>query len=202
MNGDPCLLSATVLRGLIATKQISPFELTRAVLARAEALQPELNCFITICGDEALAAAREAERKLMAGEPLGLLHGIPATVKDIVNTRGVTTSFGAIPYKDNVPNEDAVAVARLRAEGAILIGKTTTPEFGSNMPDRLAAVRPHPQCVERRALVGRLQWRRGGGGGERHRAACDRNRWRRLDADSRRLQRRGRAEAEQWRHPA
>ncbi|MCK1318176.1 amidase family protein, partial [Bradyrhizobium sp. 23] len=75
MNGDPCLLSATVLRGLIATKQISPVELTRAVLARAEALQPELNCFITICGDEALAAAREAERKLMAGEPLGLLHG-------------------------------------------------------------------------------------------------------------------------------
>src|SRR3954453_13153049 len=123
MNGDPCLLSATVLRGLIATKQISPVELVSAVLARAEAFQPELNCFITICGDEALAAAREAERKLMAGEPLGLLHGIPATVKDIVNTRGVTTSFGAVPYKDNVPNEDAVAVARLRAQGAILIGK-------------------------------------------------------------------------------
>src|SRR3954467_13000735 len=131
MNGDPCLLSATVLRGLIATKQISPVELTRAVLARPEALQPELNCFITICGDEALAAAREAERKVMAGEPLGLLHGIPVTVKDIVNTRGVKTTFGAVPYKDNVPNEDAVAVARLRAQGAILIGKTTTPEFGS-----------------------------------------------------------------------
>ncbi|WP_187435668.1 amidase [Bradyrhizobium hipponense] len=131
MNGDPCLLSATELRGLITEKRISPVELTRAVLARAEALQPKLNCFITLCGDEAMAAAREAERKVMTGEPLGLLHGIPVTVKDIVNTRGVRTTFGAVPYKDNVPAEDAVAVARLRAEGAILIGKTTTPEFGS-----------------------------------------------------------------------
>ena len=131
MNGDPCLLSATELRGLIAGKRISPVEITRAVLARAEALQPELNCFITICGDEAMAQARAAERKLMAGEELGLLHGIPVTVKDIVNTKGVRTTFGAVPYKDNVPTEDAVAVARLRSAGAILIGKTTTPEFGS-----------------------------------------------------------------------
>ncbi|KYH00436.1 amidase [Bradyrhizobium sp. DOA1] len=131
MNGDPCLLSATELRGLIAGKRISPVEIVRAVLARAEALQPELNCFITLCGDQAIAAAREAERKMMAGEPLGLLHGIPVTVKDIVNTKGVKTTFGAVPYKDNVPNEDTVAVARLRSEGAILIGKTTTPEFGS-----------------------------------------------------------------------
>jgi aspartyl-tRNA(Asn)/glutamyl-tRNA(Gln) amidotransferase subunit A len=131
MNGDPCLLSATELRGLIAARKISPVEVTRAVLARAEALQGELNCFITICGDEAMGEARAAERKVMAGEPLGLLHGLPVTVKDIVNTRGVKTTFGAVPYKDNVPTEDAVAVAKLRAEGAILIGKTTTPEFGS-----------------------------------------------------------------------
>jgi aspartyl-tRNA(Asn)/glutamyl-tRNA(Gln) amidotransferase subunit A len=131
MSNDPCLLSATELRGLIAARKMSPVELVSAALARAEALQPQLNCFITICGDEALAAAREAERKIMAGEALGLLHGIPVTVKDIVNTRGVKTTFGAVPYKDNVPTEDALAVARLRAQGAILIGKTTTPEFGS-----------------------------------------------------------------------
>ncbi|WP_439393231.1 amidase [Bradyrhizobium sp. PMVTL-01] len=131
MSNDLCFLSATELRDLVATKQISPVEIVSAVLARAEALQGELNCFITICGDEALAAARAAERKVMAGKQLGLLHGIPVTVKDIVNTRGVKTTFGAIPYRDNVPTEDAVAVARLRAEGAILIGKTTTPEFGS-----------------------------------------------------------------------
>src|SRR5438874_9073448 len=131
MHGDPCLLSATELRDLIANKQISPVEVTRAVLARAEALQPELNCFITLCGEEAMSEARAAERKVMAGEPLGLLHGIPVTVKDIVNTKGVRTTFGAVPFSDNVPDHDAVAVARMRAGGAILVGKTTTPEFGT-----------------------------------------------------------------------
>ena len=78
-----------------------------------------------------MAEAKAAERAVMAGQPLGLLHGIPFTVKDIVNTKGVRTTFGAVPYKDNVPDHDAVAVARLRAQGAILIGKTTTPEFGT-----------------------------------------------------------------------
>src|SRR3954451_18393650 len=120
MNDDLCFLSATELRASIDRKEVSPVELVSAVLARAEELQPELNCFITICGDEALAAAREAERKLMDGGALGLLHAIPVTVKDIVNTKGVKTSFGAIPYKDNLPTEVPVAVARLRAEGAIL----------------------------------------------------------------------------------
>src|ERR1700748_3878844 len=113
MIGELCLLTAVDLRDLIVRKQGSPFEIAEAVLARAEALQPKLNCFITLCGDEAMAQAREAERKVMAGEPLGLLHGLPVTVKDIVNTKGVTTTFGAVPYKDNVPTEDAVAVAKL-----------------------------------------------------------------------------------------
>lgn len=131
MSNDLCFLSATELRERITSKKVSPVEIVSAVLARAEALQPELNCFITLCGDEAMAAARAAERKVMAGEPLGLLHGLPVTVKDIVITKGVKTTFGAVPYKDNVPTEDAIAVAKLRAEGAILIGKTTTPEFGS-----------------------------------------------------------------------
>jgi aspartyl-tRNA(Asn)/glutamyl-tRNA(Gln) amidotransferase subunit A len=131
MSEDLCFLSAAELRDRMISKEISPVEVTRAVLARAEALQPELNCFITLCGEEAMSEARAAERKVVAGEPLGLLHGIPVTVKDIVNTRSVRTTFGAVPFRDNVPDHDAVAVARLRAEGAILIGKTTTPEFGS-----------------------------------------------------------------------
>src|SRR5689334_17123210 len=131
MSEDLCFLSAVDLAGRIARKELSPVEVTRAVLARAEQLQGELNCFITLCGDEAMAGAREAERQVMAAAPLGPLHGIPLTVKDIVNTAGVRTTFGAVPYKDNVPDHDAVAVARLRAAGAILIGKTTTPEFGS-----------------------------------------------------------------------
>ena len=128
---DPCFLSATELRRRIGRKEISPLEVTRAVLARAERLQPELNCFITLCADAALAEAKDAERRIMSGDPIRMLEGVPFTVKDIVNTRDVRTTFGAIPYKDNVPDHDAVAVARLRAAGAILIGKTTTPEFGT-----------------------------------------------------------------------
>jgi aspartyl-tRNA(Asn)/glutamyl-tRNA(Gln) amidotransferase subunit A len=131
MTDGLCLLSAAELRVRVIRKEVSPVEITRAVLARAERLQPELNCFITLCGDEAMAQARQAEREVMSGQPLGLLHGIPYTVKDLVNTRGVRTTFGAVPYQDNVPDHDAVAVARLRAHGAILVGKTTTPEFGT-----------------------------------------------------------------------
>ncbi|MBR0773377.1 amidase [Bradyrhizobium diazoefficiens] len=131
MSNDLCFLTATEQRARIGRREVSPVEIVSAVLARAEALQPRLNCFITLCGDAAMAEARAAERKVMPGGPLGLLHGLPVTVKDIVNTKGVKTTFGAVPYKDNVPTEDAVAVAKLRAAGAILIGKTTTPEFGS-----------------------------------------------------------------------
>jgi len=131
MSDDLCFLSAIELRGRINAKEISPVEVTKAVLARAERLQPELNCFITLCGEQALAEAKESERRIMGGEPLRMLEGIPFTVKDIVNTKGVRTTFGAVPYANNVPDHDAVAVARLRAAGGILIGKTTTPEFGS-----------------------------------------------------------------------
>src|ERR1700738_4727093 len=131
MSDDLCFLSAVDLRQRIGRKEISPLEVARAVLAQSERLQGELNCFITLCADEALAQARDAERRITSGEPPRLLEGIPFTVKDIVNTEGVRTPFGAVPYANNVPDHDAVAVARLRAAGAILIGKTTTPEFGS-----------------------------------------------------------------------
>ena len=131
MSDDLCLHSAADLRDMIARKRISPVEIVTAVVARAARLQPDLNCFITICADRALAQAKDAERRIMSGEPVRLLEGIPYTVKDIVNTKGVRTTFGAVPYADNVPDQDAVAVARLNAQGAILIGKTTTPEFGS-----------------------------------------------------------------------
>ncbi len=131
MSDELCFLPATELRARVVRKDVSPVEIMRAVLARAERMQPSLNCFITLCGDQAMAEARKAECEVMVGEPLGLLHGVPFTVKDLVNTRGVRTTFGAVPYNQNVPDHDAVAVARMRAQGAILLGKTTTPEFGT-----------------------------------------------------------------------
>ena len=127
---DLTRLPASELREQIAAKKISPVELTDAVLARADKLQPVLNCFITLVPDQARAAARAAEDSVMQGEPLGLLHGIPFAAKDLVNTAGVRTTFGSLLYENNVPKEDAVCAARVKAAGGILFGKTTTPEFG------------------------------------------------------------------------
>lgn len=127
---DLARLSAAELRTRIAARDLSPVEVTEAVLARAEALQPELNCFVTLVPEQARAAARKAEDAVMLGEPLGLLHGIPFAAKDLVNTAGVRTTFGSLLHADTVPKEDAVCAARLKQAGAILFGKTTTPEFG------------------------------------------------------------------------
>ena len=121
--------SARDLAALIRTRQASPVEAVRAALARIEARR-ELNAFITVTGEQALADARRAEAAVMAGEALGPLHGVPYSVKDLTLTAGVRTTMGSAIYQDFVPKEDAVAVARAKAAGAILIGKTTTPEFG------------------------------------------------------------------------
>jgi aspartyl-tRNA(Asn)/glutamyl-tRNA(Gln) amidotransferase subunit A len=128
---DLSYLSAVELGKLIKRKAISPVEVTRATLDQAERLRQPLNCFITLCEDEAMAAARAAERDIMAGHYRGPLHGIPYAAKDLVDTAGIRTTYGTLVYKDHVPEQDAVAVSRLKQAGAILFGKTTTPEFGS-----------------------------------------------------------------------
>ncbi len=120
---------AVALAALVRRKEASPVEIVQAALARIEARR-ELNAFITVTADEALAAARRAEAAVMAGEPLGPLHGIPYSVKDLTLTAGVRTTMGSAIHEDFVPKDDAVAVARAKAAGAILIGKTLTPEFG------------------------------------------------------------------------
>ncbi|MBV9861576.1 MAG: amidase [Alphaproteobacteria bacterium] len=127
---DLAFTSAEMLAGLIARREASPVEIVDQVLARVERAQPVLNAFITIAADEAREAARQAERSMMRGDPLGPLFGVPFAVKDLVNTGGVRTTFGSVALANNVPATDAVAVARLKAAGAILIGKTATPEFG------------------------------------------------------------------------
>ncbi|HZT87003.1 MAG TPA: amidase [Stellaceae bacterium] len=127
---DLAFTSAADLAAMIARREVSPVEVVEAVLARIAAAQPALNAFITVCAEEARAAARTAEAALMRGEAPGPLHGVPFAAKDLVNTAGVRTTFGSVALADNVPQTDAVAVARLKAAGAILVGKTTTPEFG------------------------------------------------------------------------
>ncbi|HYB44877.1 MAG TPA: amidase family protein [Candidatus Methylomirabilis sp.] len=121
---------ALTLARQIRTRQVSPVAVMEAVLRRIDALQPTVNAFITVTAGEAVETARRAEAAVMAGQPLGPLHGVPFSVKDLLFTRGVRTTMGSLIFADQVPAEDAVPVRRLREAGAILIGKTTTPEFG------------------------------------------------------------------------
>ena len=106
--------------------------MTEAILQRIEAVNPTVNAFITVIADEARAAAKHAERRVMTEpiESLGRLHGVPITVKDLTPTAGVRTTFGLVGQADNVPEEDGVTWARLKAEGPILLGKTSTPPLG------------------------------------------------------------------------
>jgi len=121
---------ALTLARLIRTKAVSPVAVVDAVLARIDALQPTVNAFITVTADEARDAARRAEAAVMAGDPLPPLHGVPFSVKDLLFTAGIRTTMGSAIFADHIPADDAVPVRRLRGAGAILIGKTTTPEFG------------------------------------------------------------------------
>jgi aspartyl-tRNA(Asn)/glutamyl-tRNA(Gln) amidotransferase subunit A len=130
VSDDLLRRSALDLAALIRTKQVSPVEVTDLALARIAALNPRLNAFCCVAADAARAAAREAEIAVTKGEPLGLLHGVPFSVKDVLDTRGIPTTYGSRLFADGIPERDAVAVGRLRAGGAVILGKTTTSEFG------------------------------------------------------------------------
>lgn len=122
-------LTAVALAEAIRTRAVSPVEAVEAALARIEA-RADLNAFMAIPATRARTEARAAEARLKAGEPVRPLEGIPFSVKDLTLTEGVETSQGSALFAGTIPRADAVAVARARAAGAILIGKTTTPEFG------------------------------------------------------------------------
>ena len=126
---DLCGRSAAELAALIRARAVSPLEVVEATLARIEAVDAAYNAFCFVYPEEALAAAREAGRRLTTGEPLGPLHGVPVAFKDFTPTRGRRTTLGSRVFAHWVPEQDAVVVERLRAAGAILVGKTTTPEF-------------------------------------------------------------------------
>ncbi|MGE5200517.1 MAG: amidase family protein, partial [Acidobacteriota bacterium] len=132
-SADPELsfLSATQLIADFRKKSLSPVEVTAAILRRMERLEPKLNAFVLQDPEGALKAARASEARWQKGEPLGLLDGVPATIKDLFLTRGWPTLRGSTTVKrDQSWDEDAPPVARLRETGAIFLGKTTMPEFG------------------------------------------------------------------------
>ena len=129
-NEELCFTPATELARRICDKSVSPVEITRAVLERVERLNPKLNAICTLTAESALDAARAAEFAVMRGDHLGPLHGIPVTIKDLAMTRGVRTMAGSHVFSERLPEIDHLHVERLRAAGAISIGKTTVSEFG------------------------------------------------------------------------
>ena len=112
---DTAFQSATELARRIRARELSAVEVTRAVLDRIDASRATLNAFITVSGDEALRAAQRADEAVARGDAVGALHGVPVSVKDIINTAGIPTTWGSLTMADNVPNADAVAVERLKA---------------------------------------------------------------------------------------
>ena len=119
-NSEMAFVPATELAAGIRSGDVSPIEVMDDLLSRIEASQPTLNAFITVCADDARAAAAQAADATSAGVKggdLGPLHGVPVSVKDLINTAGVRTTFGSRLMEDNVPGTDAVAVARLKAAG-------------------------------------------------------------------------------------
>ena len=118
------------LAELIADKQVSPVEITQLYYDRIERLDDKLNSYLTLTKDNALASARAAEDAVMRGDALGSLHGVPISIKDLQMTKGVRTTLGSLAYKDNVPAADSAVVERVKATGAVILGKTNTPEFG------------------------------------------------------------------------
>lgn len=122
--------SAVELAHAIATRQASPLEIMRQCLDRQLALEPVLNCFVTAMPESALEDARRAERAVMDGTPLGPLHGVPISVKDLIAVGGTRQTFGSRTLVDNIASSDAPSVERIKAAGACIIGKTTTTEFG------------------------------------------------------------------------
>jgi aspartyl-tRNA(Asn)/glutamyl-tRNA(Gln) amidotransferase subunit A len=123
-------MSAVDMKRHIARKEISPVELAKRALAAAEETQSTLNAFSALMPEAALAAAKSAEDAVMRGQPLGLLHGIPVSVKDLIAVAGVTYASGSKAMASNIAVSDAPSVERLKQVGAVIIGKTTTSEFG------------------------------------------------------------------------
>ncbi len=138
MTTEPCDLSAVEARRLIGRKALSPVELLESCLGRIEAVNPAVNAFVALDPERARADAREAEAAVMRGDHLQPLHGLPVGIKDLEETAGLRTTYGSPIFRDFVPENDCGMVARIRAAGGVVLGKTNTPEFGAGANTRNA----------------------------------------------------------------
>ena len=122
-------MTITEVTARLARGEVTSQKLTEQCLAKIQELNPKLNAFITVTGDEALAQAREADRAIAAGRRIGPLHGIPISLKDLIDQKGIATTAGSLVRKDHMATEDAVVTQRLREAGAVFVGKTNLHEF-------------------------------------------------------------------------
>src|SRR5262245_57002753 len=129
--GDLCFLTATALSEMIRSRRVSVSEVLSAHLAQIERVNPKVNAIVTLCAEQASAEARAADAALARGAEPGPLFGLPVAHKDLVPTRGLRTTWGSPIYRDHVPDHDGLIVERIKAGGAITVGKTNTPEFGA-----------------------------------------------------------------------
>ena len=163
---DLAFTPATELARLYRRRAASPLEVMQAALARIDAVNPQVNAFVTLARDEALREARRATAAMRRGKALPPLFGVPVGIKDVTQTKGILTTYGSTLYKDHVPDVDALVVERLRAAGAIVLGKTNTPEFafGPNTVNAVFGATRNPWNLAAppaaRAAGPRRRWRR------------------------------------------
>ncbi|MGZ5114909.1 MAG: amidase [Burkholderiales bacterium] len=136
INEELLKLSAVELRRRIGSKEISPVELLEACIERIERINPAVNAVTAVCYERARDEASAAEKSVLRGDALGLLHGLPTGIKDLDETGGLLTTFGSPLYRDFIPERDNAMVARVREAGAIVVGKTNVPEFGAGANSR------------------------------------------------------------------
>ena len=153
---------------LIRGGKLSARETLEAHLAQIERVNPKVNAIVTLVADQARQSAFEADEAQAKGWPLGPLHGLPTAHKDLQPTKGIRTTFGSRIFKDFVPDQDSLLVERVRSAGAILVGKTNTPEFGAGSQDIQRCFRRHAQSVGYDKNLRRQQRRRGGRTGLLH----------------------------------
>ena len=129
---DLAFAPAWKVREMVAAKEVSPRELVDLFLDRIDSLDPKLNSYLTVTADLAREQAAEAEAAVSRGEELGALHGVPISIKDLELSKGIRSTMGCYVFRDHVPDEDSVVMERVKNAGAIILGKTNTPEFGQS----------------------------------------------------------------------
>ena len=132
MSSELAYMPATELSRAIRERRVSSVEITERFYQRIERLDPRLNSYLALCPEQAMADARAADDAVARGWALGPLHGVPISIKDLEMSKGIPTTLGSAVFRDRMPEIDSIVVERVKAAGAIVLGKTNTPEFGQS----------------------------------------------------------------------